>query len=163
VTSALAQAPSTVLGVYCKRSHFNDPAVAYCTVCGIAMAQATRRLVPGPRPQLGVLVLDDGSMYPLTGSLVLGRAPSLDPAVAAGSASPVRLADPLVSRVHARIMLDGWQVVLVDAGSRNGTFVCAAGQSSWTRLARGGTAVLATGAMVAFCRRELRYHSYRNV
>jgi hypothetical protein len=151
-----------VVGVYCKNEHFNDPAVAYCSVCGIAMAQHTRVPVPGPRPQLGVLLLDDATVLPLTGDHVLGRMPGSDPSVAAGQARGVILLDPLVSRVHATVQLLDWEVVLVDGGSRNGTFVCPAGETEWTRLPEGGRTVLQPGTAVAVGNRQFRYHSYRN-
>ena len=146
-----------VVGVYCKKSHFNDPAMAYCSVCGIAMAQAIRRPVWGPRPQLGVLVLDDGTMLPLTRDHVLGRAPS-----AAGGAAAVRLAGPLVSRAHARVELRGWDVALVDTGSTNGTFVCQPGETRWARLPRGGATILRPGSTAALANRQFCYHSHRN-
>jgi FHA domain-containing protein len=150
-----------VLGVYCRRSHFNDPQMAYCTVCGISMAQATRSLVWGERPAVGVLVLDDGASFPLMREHVFGRVPEADEAVIAGKASPVRLFDMSVSRVHARIVLDGWDVSVIDAGSTNGTFLCVPSQAGWTRLPRGERAPVRTGTVIAFGRRQLRYHSYR--
>lgn len=150
-----------VFGVYCRREHFNDPKMAYCTVCGISMAQATRMPVLGRRPALGVLVLDDGSMYPLVRDLVFGRVPDADQAVIAGTANPVRLDDPSVSRVHARVTLDGWDVSLIDADSTNGTFLCDQEETTWTRLPRGARVALRPGTVAAFGRRQLRYHSHR--
>jgi hypothetical protein len=150
-----------VLGVYCTKDHFNDPEVAYCSVCGISMAQG-RMPELGTRPQLGVLVLDDGTTYPLARDHVVGQAPETDEAVAAGDASPVLLRDPLVSLVHARILLRDWQVNLVDAGSANGTFVQPRGQSSWTRSDPGLQTTLTPGAVVAFGHRQAYYYSYRS-
>jgi hypothetical protein len=151
-----------VLGVYCKNSHFNDPQATYCAICGIGMAQMTRVPVRGSRPQLGVVILDDGTMLPLVRDYVLGRAPNTAAAVASGQAAPVQLTDPLVSRVHARVVLQGWEVRLVDAGSTNGTYVCRPGTSSWWRLPPGGSLALRPGMAVAIGSRQLRYHSYRN-
>ena len=151
-----------VLGVYCKRSHFNDPRVRYCTVCGIAMSQAHRQPALGDRPQLGVVVLDDGTMLSLACDQVLGCTPEADPAVVTGQASPVRLLDPLVSSVHARVVLDGWEVKLVDAGSEAGTFVRTPGQAAWTRLPPGAGVTLRPGTVAAVGRRQFCYHSGRN-
>ena len=159
---AVQPEPVQVIGVYCKKEHFNDPKVAYCTVCGIAMAQTTRLPVLGVRPPLGVLVLDDGTMFPLERDHVLGRTPEEDEAVAAGLASGLALLDPLVSRVHARIVLEGWQVSVVDESSTNGTFLWGPGDTSWTRLPRGAKAPLHPGSVTAIGQRQLRYHSYRN-
>ncbi len=76
-----------VKGVYCKRGHFNDPMVQFCTVCGINMVQQTPALVDGPRPPLGVLVFDDGSVFQLEDDYVLGRQPEGAPEVIVGRGS----------------------------------------------------------------------------
>jgi hypothetical protein len=149
------------LGIYCRRRHFNDPEMAYCTVCGISMAQSSRTRVWGKRPPLGVLVLDDGTIFSLMRDFVLGRVPEADQSVILGQADQMRFTDMSVSRVHARITLDGWDVVVEDQGSTNGTFVCLPGQSSWTRLAPGVATTLPTGGSLAVGRRQLRYHSQR--
>jgi DHA2 family multidrug resistance protein-like MFS transporter len=152
---------SLVVGVYCRREHFNDPKMAYCTVCGISMAQANREPGLGRRPSLGVLVLDDGTTFSLVTDHVFGRMPDDDAAVIAGAARAVRLPDHSVSRVHARIMLDGWNVRVIDAGSTNGSFLCAPGESSWRRIPSGDGVLLQPGAAIAFGQRQLRYHSHR--
>jgi hypothetical protein len=126
------------------------------------MTQATRAPVLGTRPQLGVLVLDDGTALALCGDLVLGRAPHGDTAVRAGTATGVPMADPTVSAVHARFQLDGWDVRLVDAGSTNGTFVWAPDASSWQRVPAGAGVVLRPGTAVAVGRQQICYLSYRN-
>ena len=114
-----------VTGVYCKNGHFDDPSARYCAICGISMAQQTLLPRLGPRPPLGVLVLDDGSIFSLDTDYVIGRSPLREPDVAAGNARPLRIEDPngVLSRAHARIRLDGWQVQVVDLGSANGTRV----------------------------------------
>ncbi|HEX5119712.1 MAG TPA: MFS transporter [Pseudonocardiaceae bacterium] len=150
-----------VVGVYCRRRHFNDPKMAYCTICGISMAQANRTADLGRRPSLGVLVLDDGTTVPLVMDLVFGRAPDSDAAVIAGAAGPVRITGDSVSRVHAWIVLDGWDVKVVDAGSRNGSFLCGPNETSWTRLTKGVPTLVLPGSTVAFGQRQLRYHSHR--
>lgn len=152
-----------VVGFYCKVGHFNDPRVHFCSICGIAMAQITRVPVVGIRPQLGVLMLDDGTTFPLNGDHVFGREPGADSAVQAGRAQGVLLADSMVSRVHARVVLDGWLACVVDAGSANGTFLWDAVRSAWTRLPRGGTAPLRAGTVIALGPRQVRYHSHRNL
>ena len=70
-----------------------------------------------------MLLRDDGSAYSLDGDYVLGRQPELAEDVAAGRARPIIVQDPLgkVSRVHARVALRDWDVVVTDLGSHNGT------------------------------------------
>ena len=114
---------AVVTGVYCKNGHFDDPAARFCAVCGISMNQQTLVPRPGPRPPLGVLAFDDGSVFQLDSDYVVGRDPALSPAVAAGRARPLCVADDAgtVSRAHAAIQLDGWRVAITDLDSANGT------------------------------------------
>jgi hypothetical protein len=53
---------------------------------------------------------------------MIGREPTLD-AAAAGKARPPRVDDDsgTASRVHVRIELDGWQVLVAELGSANGS------------------------------------------
>ncbi|MFC0863747.1 FHA domain-containing protein [Sphaerimonospora cavernae] len=112
-----------VYGVDCMNDHFNDPRAPYCAVCGAGIDQ--RAVVPykGPRPQLGVLVLDDGVALSLDGDYVLGRDPERASEVQSGEARPARVTSPdgSVSRRHLRVSLIGWDVNLIDLGSVNGT------------------------------------------
>jgi hypothetical protein len=125
-----ADAPS-VLGVYCKNGHFGDPAARSCAVCGVSMIQKT--LVPerAPRPPLGVLAFDDGSIVQLDSDYVIGREPTLNASVAAGQARPLSVVDDagIVSRAHAALQLDGWRVLITDLGSANGTHLRRAGEA----------------------------------
>jgi hypothetical protein len=70
-----------------------------------------------------VLLLDEGAVFQLDADYVIGREPTLDAAVASGEARPLRVTDNagIVSRVHARVQLDGWRVMVTDLGSANGT------------------------------------------
>jgi hypothetical protein len=155
----------TVQGIECTRQHFNDPTALYCSVCGISMVHQTHNLVSGPRPPLGVLVLDDGAVYTLDGDYVLGREPEGAPEVAAGTATPLPLDDPDVtmSRVHAKLLLVGWDVRLVDAGSVNGTFVARPGETEWTRIAAGEPVVLKPGTRMSIGGRTLVFDSHHKL
>ena len=122
--------------MYCKNGHFDDPEALFCAICGISMNQQTLVPRPGERPPLGVLLLDDGSVFQLDSDYVVGREPSLDSSVAAGKARPLRVADDtgIVSRVHARVQLDGWRVLVTDLGSANGTRVLLPGHPADQQL-----------------------------
>jgi putative peptide zinc metalloprotease protein len=69
--------------------------------------------VPSPRSGGLDLVLADGRRLPLTGPITIGRSPD----------NAVRLADPSVSRRHARISVGADGPVLQDVGSRYGTWL----------------------------------------
>jgi FHA domain len=153
-----------VEGVHCKNGHFNDPALRFCQVCGISMAQLTHVTRLGPRPALGVLLLDDGMTFRLDADYVIGRDPEQDPAVADGRARALRITDSGggVSRRHLRVFLVGWTVQIVDLGSANGTFIEPPEAAAQRRLVAGEPVLIRPGSRVAFGRRWLRYESHRN-
>ncbi|MCA2216429.1 FHA domain-containing protein [Jidongwangia harbinensis] len=163
---AADQTPTRALieGVYCRDEHFNDPGQRYCQICGISMAQLTQVTRLGPRPPLGLLLLDDGSTLRLDTDYVVGREPDIDSDVAAHRARPLRVSGPAsgVSRRHVRVRLTGWRVELVDLGSANGTFVHRPGAAEPERLVPGVPVVVSPGARVDVGRRWFRYESHRN-
>ena len=152
-----------IQGVYCKNGHFDDPEALFCAICGISMNQQTLVPRPGERPPLGVLLLDDGSVFQLDSDYVVGREPSLDASVAEGKARPLRISDEsgIVSRVHARVHLDGWRVLVTDLGSANGTRVLLPRQPADQPLVPQVPVVLATGSQVDLGGRGFRYESHR--
>ncbi len=152
-----------VHGVMCKRGHFNDPNSPFCAICGISMVQQTHNVVEGPRPPLGVLVLDDGSTYVVDRDIVVGREPAHDPQVADGRARGIELPDPerSISRVHARVALHEWDVHLSDEGSANGTYVAARDATQWTPVPSGNPVHLSPGMHVLIGQRVLSFDSHR--
>jgi len=161
-SSYVADAP-IIQGVYCKNGHFDDPEALFCAVCGISMNQQTLVPRPGTRPPLGVLLLDDGSVFQLDRDYIVGREPGLDATVASGRSRALRIADDsgIVSRVHAKVQLDGWRVLVTDLGSANGTRVRLPKQSADTVLQPHVPIVLATGSQVDLGGRGFRYESHR--
>jgi len=141
--------PIMVLGVACSQGHHNHPDAVYCSQCGTKMGvHHTTVLLNGPRPPLGVLVIDDGTTYSLSQDLVIGREPTSHDDVIAGTASPMILTDDTLSlsRRHARIVLDDWSVFLQDLGSSNGTYLSRAGQANaWNRVEPASTLPLEPG------------------
>jgi FHA domain len=153
----------SVLGVYCKNGHFDDPAARFCAVCGISMNQQT--LVPraGPRPPLGVLAFDDGSIFQLDSDYVIGREPTLNAAVAAGQARPLCVVDEsgIVSRAHAALQLDGWRVLVTDLGSANGTRLRHRADEATQQLTPHVSVELFPGSHVDLGGCGFRYESHR--
>jgi pSer/pThr/pTyr-binding forkhead associated (FHA) protein len=117
-------------------------------VCEAALAPGVDVL--GPRPPLGRIVFDDGATFTVDTEYLVGRMPEADPRARSGELLPIVVEDRSgsVSRVHAEILIDGWDVVLVDSGSRNGTFVAGPDDSGWTPLAPGRTSILLPGTRV---------------
>ncbi len=126
-----------VLGVRCPRDHHNHPDAVYCAQCGLRMG-VNQTLVArlGPRPPLGVMVLDDGSTMSIESDLVVGREPQFHALVAGGTAEPAIVVDPELnlSRAHFALRLDGWNILANDLGSSNGTFLQRDAQTEWEPL-----------------------------
>jgi len=162
-TASFASEAPIIEGVYCKNGHFDDPEALFCAVCGISMNQQTLVPRPGPRPPLGVLILDDGSVFQLDSDYIVGREPNLDASVASGRSRPLRVADDsgIVSRVHAKVQLDGWRVTVTDLGSANGTQVKLPRDAGEQALAPHVPLALGTGSQVDLGGREFRYESHR--
>jgi pSer/pThr/pTyr-binding forkhead associated (FHA) protein len=101
-----------------------------------------------PPPALGAvipagieLVVDDGATIAtrrLGRRILVGRAPSAD----------VRIDDPRVSRLHARIEMRDDGVYVEDLGSRNGTLVDGELVASSRRLAAGDEITLGTASII---------------
>lgn len=158
------QEPAGILvkGINCKRGHFNDPAAAFCGVCGISMVQQTHQLVDGVRPPLGVVVLDDGATFRVDDDYVIGREPEHDPRVQEGSARPLVVADTegTVSRSHALLTLVGWDVQLTDLGSSNGTYITTPNSSGSRALPRHQPVKIEPGTRIVMGSRTLVYDSH---
>ena len=159
----LVEMPSAMVeGVYCENGHFNDPEARHCAVCGSGQLAKMRQ--EGNRPALGVLILGDGSVCQLDADYVIGREPTLDNSVAEGRARPLRLMDDsgVVSRIHARVELDGWQVFITDLNSANGTQVLLPGERNPANLQPGVRTPLVAGAQIRLGGEYgLQYDSHR--
>ena len=149
-----------VEGVYCKRGHFTDPDSEFCIVCGVDL-QETQTRRKGVRPELGVLVFDDGSVFHLDRDYVLGRQPEVDEEVKAGTLRGLRLDDSggTVSRAHAIVRLEGWKVTIADRRSQNGTLVAPEGSDQFVPVSREEPVPLTPGSRIQLGQRTLVYES----
>lgn len=164
VPAPVEQAP-LVEGIDCPAGHFNDPQGGSCRSCGMALDEPNSIRRTGPRPALGVLVTDNGSVFSLDCDYVIGRAPERDEAVLTGRAQALVLRDvgQSVSRVHAYLAISGWQVLLVDRGSANGTFVSGGGPAGpWVRVRADRQTAITPGVRVKIGARQLMYERYHD-
>jgi hypothetical protein len=171
VPVAIGGAPRTLLapgprppqarGHLCVNGHLNDPRWQFCILCGIRMDERPGGLVSGSRPPLGLLVFDDGATYTVDAGYLVGRMPESDERVRAGTLRPIVVEDRTgqVSRVHAEVRLDNWDVLLVDSGSRNGTLVAPPGQNQWARLVPRQSHRLVPGTRIRIGGRALVFES----
>ncbi len=117
------EATVLVQAVSCERGHLNPLTTGICRVCGIGLR--AQLPVQVPRPPLGVLRLSTGDVVPLDRGVVIGRNP--DPADANAGPQPHVVPVPSpnsdISRTHVEISLDGWNVMVRDLDSTNGTVV----------------------------------------
>ncbi len=152
-----------VLGMACVNGHLSDPSASACITCGAPLAGQTAVLREGPRPPLGVLLLDDGAAFVLDTGYVLGREPQQDPDVLAGTARPLKItdADGVVSRRHVRVALVGWDIQVTDLGSANGTYVQFPGDPQLHQLAAHHPVAIRPGAQVTMGRRWFRVETLR--
>jgi hypothetical protein len=158
--SPVIEGPST-RGHLCSRGHLNDPRSHFCVLCGIRMNERTGELVFGPRPPLGLLVFDDGATYTVDAEYLVGRMPDVDERVRNGSLRSIVVEDRsgAVSRVHAEVRVDGWDVMLVDSRSRNGTHIAGPGASAWTTVPAGRSHRLTPGTRVRLGSRTFLFES----
>jgi hypothetical protein len=147
-----------VHGIVCSRDHFNNPAAAFCMVCGISMVHVTHNLVPGPRPTLGFVVFDDGSTFGLDRNYVVGREPG---ETGDHHTAPLTVQDnnETLSRRHAEIRLIEWLVHIVDLNSTNGTFIWDAQYERWNQITPNQAVPLSPGDTVALGRRTFVFES----
>ncbi len=87
--SRLPDAPD-VPGVRCELGHFNHPRVMTCLRCGRPVLPGSPEL-NGPRPPVGVLLVDDGSIWSLRRLCLIGSEPGSAPEVQSGSADGITL------------------------------------------------------------------------
>lgn len=136
----------TVLANRCPAGHLTPPHTAACRVCRASVAEQPPFEIT--RPALGVLRLSTGDTVTLDRGVLIGRKPAAPPGVA-GRPHLVRVNSPEhdVSRQHAELVLEGWQVYVRDLGSTNGTTVTLPGQSP-QRLREGEPQLLEHGAVI---------------
>jgi hypothetical protein len=163
LANSAARADVLVEGVLCAAGHFTDPDLPACPTCG-SPRQPDDRRVTRPRPPLGIVVTDGGTIYTVSGDVVIGREAASAPEVLAGSASPLPLRDEArsTSRVHARLTVQGWKVLLTDNASANGTFVSRHGAAGpWLPVPPQTPLPLVHGDRLRLGRRQLLYDAWR--
>ncbi len=107
-------------------------------------------------------MLDDGAVFQLDSDYLLGRDPGSDERVRSGEVRgvPVQDTSNQISRVHARIELRNWDVVLIDNASTNGTYVNPPNAAGWQRLPSGGEQVLSQGTRVRIGHRTMAFNTH---
>lgn len=137
----------SVQAVVCSAGHASPPHVTRCRVCGQAVSP-TPSIVA--RPLLGSLRFSDGSTVPLDRPALVGRNPKLEGAMQGELPAVVRLdVGTGLSRSHALFRIEGWQVLVEDLNSANGTIVQLPSRPP-QRLHPGEPMMLENGATIDF-------------
>ena len=138
-----------VLAVLCPSGHPNPPHAASCRLCGATIGTSTP--VSVPRPPLGVLVFSNGERVVADRTVLIGRNPRVSGTLTGDLPRIVKLesAGQGLSRTHAEVRIEGWQMLLEDLQSTNGTEVTLPGQAP-RRLHAGDPVALVPGATVDF-------------
>lgn len=150
ISDAAEPRSSLVDAKQCSNGHANPPAVATCAMCGELLAPGMSTVVHVPRPRLGALRLDDGTAVPLDQELLIGRNPSRDSSSARSSLQRVRIVGDKVSRSHLEVRFQGWDVLVADCGSTNGTFIVAHPGGQVVALESDRPQMVEPGAIVYF-------------
>ena len=145
--SSPAMGGPAVQAVVCAAGHASPPHFQRCRVCGVS--------VDGPpvmvaRPVLGSLSFSDGTQVALDRPAVIGRNPKLEGAMPSEIPAIVKLdVGQGLSRSHALVRIEGWQVLLEDLNSANGTIVQAPGRPA-QRMRNGEPVLLENGTTIDF-------------
>lgn len=134
-----------VQAAVCPAGHANPPHFTACRRCG-------QRLISPPsqiaRPSLGLLKFSNGVTVSLDRPLLIGRNPRLEGAQLGELPAMVKLdVGQGLSRVHAAVRLEGWQALLEDLNSANGTIVQLPGREA-RRLHPGEPVLLEHAAVI---------------
>jgi hypothetical protein len=111
-----------VRAVRCPTGHANPPTSTTCRMCGQAVTDTTVMTIP--RPVVARLVFDSGLIVDVDRPQLIGRRPSSPPeAEEIPNLVTIPSPDSEISRAHAAVRVEGWDVLVEDVGSTNGTEV----------------------------------------
>lgn len=140
-----ALGPKSVQALICPDGHPNPPYDASCRVCGAGLEGSPTVI---DRPPLGRLRFSTGDDVLLDRPLIVGRKP--DPTGRRFSDIPRELKLDVgdgLSRSHALVHLEGWQVRIEDLGSTNHTTVTLPGRPP-QRLREGQPVLVVDGTVI---------------
>jgi hypothetical protein len=136
-----------IMAVECPYGHSNPPEASTCRICGTPIQPQAPRLVG--RPVLAVLFASDGGTAELDRAVLVGRAPDpgkssfKDPRLLA-----VQSPGHDISRTHVQVAPDGWQIVVTDLQSTNGTTLIRPGGYDQQRLTPGEPVPVQLGSVL---------------
>lgn len=138
---------SMIMAVVCQYGHSSPQNATVCRVCGSPIAPQGPRLMP--RPPLAVLRASNGTTADVDRAVLVGRAPAANRSTAR---APRLLAVPSpghdISRTHVEVAPEGWQVVVTDLRSTNGTVLIQPGSGERQQLPSGESLSVPLGTVM---------------
>lgn len=146
---ATSGGPGTVTAVLCPAQHPNPVHSPTCRVCGATVVSTTP--VSVQRPVLAQLTFATGERATLDKNVLIGRNPKVSGTVEGEFPYIIKFDQhgQGLSRTHAEISIEGWQMLVTDLHSTNGTEVTLPGQSS-RRLHPGEPVAIELGTLIDF-------------
>ena len=111
----------SVAAVLCVDGHLNPLIANSCRVCAKSVPPQSSIIVP--RPPLGILNMSTSDTIRLDHGVIFGRDPGTPDANRRDQPYFVMLTDKDISRRHLEVILDGWDVLVVDLNSSNGSAI----------------------------------------
>ena len=116
------------LAVRCPDGHLNPAHAGSCRACGRPLDGAPTETVTSL--DLGRFRFSTGTEVPVIRPMLIGRAPRVNGLVRGEAPELIAVPSPDmdISRTHVEVRLEGWQVLVIDRGSTNGTVVTLPGR-----------------------------------
>lgn len=149
IAAAASVGTDRISALMCDLGHASPPHATHCRVCGAPISDRAPQLTD--RVALAVLTFSDGTSVVADRTVLIGRDPRVESGVVGVLPHILRFetaADGL-SRTHAEVRIEGWQLVLEDLKSTNGTKVTLPNQPE-QRLDGGNSVVLVPGTVIEF-------------
>ena len=159
-STLVAERPQ-IVGAVCPRGHLNHPGASTCSRCGSSFPVGNPQTA-GPRPPVGILLADDGSIWSLDGGCLIGTDPASAPEAQNGRIQAIAMragANHTMAPVQAEIQVRGWSAYLVDRGAEGGASIQGPAAEGWSQLARNEQRELTNGAHLSCGGRVLTYLS----
>ncbi len=125
--------PATIATKLCPAEHPNNPDTANCVVCLQAIATTAPVVDMTPRP-VARLLLEDGTGIDVADRLTIGRSPVATSEARRDETDTLTVDGRQVSRRHMTLEVKGWQLLIRDADSTNGTFLARRGERGRRRV-----------------------------
>lgn len=137
-----------IVAAFCELQHANPPQRVSCRVCGRPVSGAPSTI---DRPPLAILAFSTGERVLVDRTILIGRNPKVVGTVTGEMPRLVKVDDARdgLSRTHAEVRIEGWQMLLEDLRSTNGTEVRLPGQPA-RQLHAGEPIVISPGTFIDF-------------